>query len=125
MTSATSLSACQAACATTPSYGCEAILFAQSDGRCYRKRHVDVSKCSPDSELDLYLRTDTRPSSLAIPLIVDTDMSFDVDDALALCMAHALHDLGEADLLAVMHNTGEALLSSGGLTLIATLLVCF
>lgn len=112
MTSATSLSACQAACATTPSYGCEAILFAQSDGRCYRKRHVDVSKCSPDSELDLYLRTDARPSSLAIPLIVDTDMSFDVDDALALCMAHALHDLGEADLLAVMHNTGEASLSS-------------
>ena len=31
----------------------------------------------------------------ATPLIVDSDMSFDVDDVMAVCMAHALHDLGE------------------------------
>ena len=33
-------------------------------------------------------------------------MSFDVDDAIAVCMAHALHDLHEANLLAIVHNSG-------------------
>lgn len=41
-----------------------------------------------------------------VPLIIDTDMSFDVDDVGALCMAHTLHDLGEAKLLAVIHDAG-------------------
>ena len=41
-----------------------------------------------------------------MPLIIDTDMSFDVDDVLAVCMAHALHDSGEAKLLAVLHDSG-------------------
>ena len=33
-------------------------------------------------------------------LIIDTDMSSDCDDVGAVCMAHALMDRGEADLLA-------------------------
>eukprot|EP00966_Prymnesium_polylepis_P238622 5518467-Prymnesium_polylepis.1 len=33
-------------------------------------------------------------------------MSIDVDDVGALCVAHALEDLGEARILAVLHNTG-------------------
>jgi hypothetical protein len=41
----------------------------------------------------------------AVDLIIDTDMSVDVDDAGMLCAAHALADLGEANILAVMHNS--------------------
>jgi hypothetical protein len=33
-------------------------------------------------------------------------MSTDVDDVAAVCMTHALADRGEAELLAVLHNTG-------------------
>ena len=36
-----------------------------------------------------------------VPVIFDTDMGNDVDDALALAMLHALADRGEAELLAV------------------------
>ena len=39
-------------------------------------------------------------------IIVDTDMSVDVDDVGALCLAHALQDRNEAEILAVTHNTG-------------------
>jgi hypothetical protein len=39
-------------------------------------------------------------------LIVDTDMGFDVDDVVAVCLANALHMAGKADLLAVVHDTG-------------------
>jgi inosine-uridine nucleoside N-ribohydrolase len=35
-------------------------------------------------------------------LIIDTDMSGDCDDVGAVCMAHALMDNGEAELLAVV-----------------------
>ena len=42
-----------------------------------------------------------------VDLIFDTDMSIDVDDVGALCVAHALADLGEARLLAVVHGTGQ------------------
>jgi hypothetical protein len=41
-----------------------------------------------------------------VNLIIDTDMSTDCDDVAALCLAHALVDRGEAELLAVLHNTG-------------------
>jgi hypothetical protein len=39
-------------------------------------------------------------------LIVDTDMGFDVDDAVAVCLANSLHMNGKINLLAVVHNTG-------------------
>lgn len=45
-------------------------------------------------------------SSEAVPLIIDTDMSTDVDDVLAIAVAHALVASGEAELVAVVHNTG-------------------
>lgn len=41
-----------------------------------------------------------------VPLIIDTDMSTDVDDAIALALALKLEEVGEARLLAVVHNTG-------------------
>jgi len=46
------------------------------------------------------------PSHSQTPLIIDTDASFDVDDVLAICMAHALERRGEAKILAVMHDAG-------------------
>ena len=46
------------------------------------------------------------PPSPPQRLIIDTDMSSDCDDVGAVCMAHALMDAGEAELLAVVHNTG-------------------
>eukprot|EP01043_Picozoa_sp_COSAG02_P003161 COSAG02_NODE_75_length_41389_cov_106.665762_35_plen_326_part_00 len=42
----------------------------------------------------------------ATKLIIDTDMSTDCDDVGALCIAHALEQRGEAELLAVVHDTG-------------------
>jgi len=41
-----------------------------------------------------------------VPLIIDTDMGFDVDDVGSVCLGNALMDLGEADILAVVHDTG-------------------
>ena len=47
-----------------------------------------------------------RQRNPAQRLIIDTDMSSDCDDVGALCLAHALMMRGEADLIAVVHNTG-------------------
>ena len=43
---------------------------------------------------------------LKVPLIIDTDASFDVDDVVAICLAHALADRGEAEILAIVHDAG-------------------
>lgn len=45
--------------------------------------------------------------AVRVDLIVDTDMSIDVDDVGALCLAHALADLDEARILAVVHNSAS------------------
>ena len=59
--------------------------------------------------LVLWTGVTVTSSSTPVPLIVDTDIGGggcqDVDDVAALCMAHALADNGEADLLAVLQNT--------------------
>eukprot|EP00040_Diaphanoeca_grandis_P016443 m.84819 g.84819 ORF g.84819 m.84819 type:complete len:388 (-) comp25807_c0_seq1:144-1307(-) len=39
-------------------------------------------------------------------LIIDTDMSTDVDDVIAVCLANQLHNQRKLNLLAVVHNTG-------------------
>lgn len=48
-------------------------------------------------------------SGSPVPLIIDTDIGgggcMDVDDVAAICMAHALADNGEADILAIVQNT--------------------
>jgi len=41
-----------------------------------------------------------------VPLIIDTDASFDVDDVVAICLAHALMDRGEVDIKAIVHDAG-------------------
>jgi len=41
-----------------------------------------------------------------VPLIIDTDASFDVDDVVAICLAHKLQDRGEAKILAIVHDAG-------------------
>lgn len=43
-------------------------------------------------------------------VIIDTDISIDVDDVGSICLAHGLMDAGELNILAIVHNTG---LSSG------------
>eukprot|EP01051_Picozoa_sp_SAG22_P010248 SAG22_NODE_910_length_6547_cov_2.044975_2_plen_109_part_00 len=47
--------------------------------------------------------------SVPVKLIIDTDIGGggcnDVDDVVAVCIANALHDNGEAELLAVVQNT--------------------
>ena len=45
-------------------------------------------------------------SAAPVQLIIDTDMSTDVDDVAAVCMANELMSMGEAEILAVVHNTG-------------------
>lgn len=47
-----------------------------------------------------------RGTAAAIPIVIDTDMSIDVDDVGMLCAAHALQDLDEAKILAVVHDCG-------------------
>ena len=47
------------------------------------------------------------PASTMARLVIDTDMSIDVDDVGALCAAHALADRGEATILSVLHNSGS------------------
>lgn len=42
----------------------------------------------------------------AVRLIIDTDMSTDCDDVGAVCIANELTATGEANLIAVVHNTG-------------------
>jgi hypothetical protein len=102
---AATLEACQASCVAVAHHGCDGVLWSR-DGHCYRKRHLDVSACSDDPNFQLYLRNDPLDAAGAVPLIIDTDMSFDVDDVLAVCMAHAMHDNNEAKLLAVLHDSG-------------------
>ena len=47
-----------------------------------------------------------RSQPEAVPLIIDTDASFDVDDVVAICMAHALMDRGEVEIKAIVHDAG-------------------
>ena len=48
----------------------------------------------------------TLVNSAGVPLIIDTDASFDVDDVVAVCMALALMDRGETDIKAIVHDAG-------------------
>jgi hypothetical protein len=45
-------------------------------------------------------------AGLPTKLVIDTDMGFDVDDVVAVCLGNELQRLGAVDLLAVVHNTG-------------------
>jgi lysophospholipase L1-like esterase len=47
-----------------------------------------------------------------IPVIIDTDLDGDVDDVGALALLNSFMDQGEANLIACVHNTREANLSS-------------
>merc|ERR1719264_2372685 len=56
--------------------------------------------------LHLLLLLQVFSAESAVPLIIDTDASFDVDDVVAICMAHALMDNGEVDIKAIVHDAG-------------------
>lgn len=49
--------------------------------------------------------TATEADAAGVPIIVDTDISSDVDDVGALAVMHALADNGEAEILSVVVNT--------------------
>ena len=61
--------------------------------------------CTPDPLVSIH--KPTPYCVMAVDLIVDTDMSIDVDDVGALCVAHALADRGEANLIAVVHSSAS------------------
>ena len=51
--------------------------------------------------------------SKIVPVIIDTDMATDCDDAAALAVAHALEKLGEAEILGVaVNNRGDSSLGA-------------
>eukprot|EP01052_Picozoa_sp_SAG31_P022333 SAG31_NODE_1772_length_7306_cov_3.341335_12_plen_89_part_00 len=61
--------------------------------------------------LGCFLASASRSDAAAnVKLIIDTDIGGggckDVDDVIAVCIANALADNGEADLVAVVQNTG-------------------
>ena len=53
-------------------------------------------------------RPQARTHSDPVKLLIDTDISVDVDDVGALCIAHALADRGEAQILGVVHDINLA-----------------
>ena len=62
------LVACLRSCIDVPGYACDAIIWIDYDTKCYRKKHIDLPKCTSYSQTDLYLRTDTYlPLPPAIP----------------------------------------------------------
>jgi len=62
------LVACLRSCIDVPGYACDAIIWIYYDTKCYRKKHIDLPKCTSYSQTDLYLRTDTYlPLPPAIP----------------------------------------------------------
>ena len=49
------------------------------------------------------------PNSKAKKILIDTDMSMDVDDVTAIVLAHQLMTIGECNLVAIIHNTATDL----------------
>ena len=93
-TSSTSTVAHATCCATTT-----AAVGAAWTGSTADHRHVRGTSLPPH-----FCRT--LEAVLFRVACVRSDLSFDVDDVGAICIAHALTDLGEADLLAVVTDTG-------------------
>ena len=56
----------------------------------------------------LVLTVAAAAAAAPVRLVVDTDLGFDVDDAGALAVASHLADLGECELVGVVHDTGPA-----------------
>lgn len=62
---------------------------------------------------------DPAPRATGVPIIFDTDLGYDCDDAGALAVLHALADRGEANILATMTVVGDPH-SAGALDVINT-----
>lgn len=69
----------------------------RTGGTCFGFDNAAFTCCPPLS---------TEAAESVQDLIIDTDMSIDVDDVGMLCAAHALADLGEARILATLHDSG-------------------
>eukprot|EP00602_Paraphysomonas_sp_CaronLab_P000530 CAMPEP_0185021796 /NCGR_PEP_ID=MMETSP1103-20130426/4504_1 /TAXON_ID=36769 /ORGANISM="Paraphysomonas bandaiensis, Strain Caron Lab Isolate" /LENGTH=419 /DNA_ID=CAMNT_0027553539 /DNA_START=34 /DNA_END=1293 /DNA_ORIENTATION=- len=53
----------------------------------------------------IYLSVGLFVCSSPVQLIIDTDLGFDVDDVGAIAVGNYFQDIGEAEILAVIHNT--------------------
>jgi len=58
-------------------------------------------------QLGIFALTFAASISAPVQLIIDTDLGFDVDDVGAIAIGHALANQGEADILAIVCNTGR------------------
>ena len=69
-------------------------------------RDINVAESQPgeSSSSETMITPDANKK---VPLILDTDMSHDVDDVAALAMIHAFANNGEADLRAVVTNSNS------------------
>ena len=57
--------------------------------------------------LSLLTAASAARAAAPVQLIIDTDLGFDVDDAGAIAVAHALADQGLVDILGIVCNTGR------------------
>ena len=62
-----SVDQCLNACLEVPDYGCEGVLFAIEQNKCYRKKNINVTRCSDDGDFDLYIRDDADNRPPATP----------------------------------------------------------
>jgi hypothetical protein len=56
--------------------------------------------------IGLFLVTVAAAAAAPVKLLIDTDAGFDVDDVGAVCLANALQDNGEAEIVGVGHTNG-------------------
>ena len=73
----TTLAACKASCVASDSDDtkpfCDGVLFDSQGTKCYRKASVDVARCAPDNNFNLFLRTEAnRPPAAPRPDYSDT-----------------------------------------------------
>lgn len=78
-----------------------------------------VPEAVPKPVLEATPEADRAPRETGVPVIFDTDLGYDCDDAGALAVLHALTDRGEARLLATMTVVGDPQ-SAGALDVINT-----
>ena len=85
---------------------------------CNQVAPVPEAATEPAPETSPSVGSDTTAQT-PVPIIFDTDLGFDCDDAGALAVLHRLTDLGEAQLLATMSVVGDPQ-SAGALDVINT-----
>jgi hypothetical protein len=94
-----------AACASP----CTSQIAAQTETEAATAELVEPAARTPAAIVAALAKAAIKPRSAPVPLIFDTDMGNDVDDALALGVIHALQSRGECRLLAVTASKDDEL----------------